>query len=213
MIYPPHTLGYFVADLMEQRHHNNSSLAQAAGVSESAVRNLLKVGRDPRAKDPDARTLRRVADALDVDPLKLFRLAGYIPAQADQISVRAEYLGTLFDRMPPENQAAVLSLFEALADRPQVRAAMQAMRQETATALTGIDLVQPGALRVAANRLISDYQMLEAADVLRIEPQTKVFGTPWERLPESTRQRVKALIVAKLNLRFDPSMVDELYRG
>jgi transcriptional regulator with XRE-family HTH domain len=212
MTYPAHTLGRFVADLMQKQHHNNSSLAQAARVSESAVRNLLKVGTDPRAKDPDARTLRKVADALGVDPLKLFRLAGYIPAEADRISVRAEYLGVLFDRMPPEKQDAVLSLFEALADRPQTRENVQAMRRETQNALAGIDLSLPGALRVAANQLIRDYQMTEVGDVLRIEPSAQVFGTTWEQLPDFTRERLKALIVAKLDLRFDPTMVDETYR-
>jgi len=206
------TLGRFVADLMQKHQHNNSSLAQTARVSESAVRNLLKVGLDARAKDPDGRTLRKVADALGVDPLKLFRLAGYIPAVADRISVRAEYLGVLFDRMPPEKQEAVLSLFEALADRPQAKVNVQTMRQEAQNALAGIDLSLPGALRIAANQLITDYHMNEPQDINRIEPHAQVFAADWERLPENTRERIKALIRSKLELSFDPSMVDEPYR-
>jgi len=206
------TLGRFVADLMRKQQHNNSSLAQAAGVSESAVRNLLKVGIATGAKDPDAHTLRKVADALGVDPLKLFRLAGYIPAVTDYISVRAEYLGVLFDRMPSEKQDAVLSLFEALADRPQARANIQAMRHEAHNALAGIDLALPGALRLAANQLISAYQMEDVPDIQRIESTAQVFGTSWAQLPADTRERITALIRAKLELGFDSSMVDEPYR-
>lgn len=56
------------------------------------IRNLLKHGADPHAKDPDPRTLRSVVDALDVNSIMLFRLAGYIPLEPNANSVRAEYL-------------------------------------------------------------------------------------------------------------------------
>ena len=90
------SLGRFVAELMEKHNHSNRSLAAAAGVSELAIRNLLKYGTDPKAKDPDARTLSQMAKALEVDALRLFRLAGYIPPQPDAHSVRAEYLADMF---------------------------------------------------------------------------------------------------------------------
>ena len=51
------TLGRFIVDLMTKYDHTNRSFAAAAGVSESATRNLLKVGEDKEAKDPDAPTL------------------------------------------------------------------------------------------------------------------------------------------------------------
>src|SRR4051794_28586427 len=111
------TLGRFLADLMRSQNHNNSSLAAVAGVSESVIRNLLKHGTDSRAKDPDPRTLRRVADALGVDAMMLFRLAGYLPPQADANSVRAEYLADVFDELPPEKQDAVLGVLEAMSDK------------------------------------------------------------------------------------------------
>jgi len=212
MTHSANTLGRFVADLMQKHQHNNSSLAQTAGVSESAVRNLLKVGLDARAKDPDGRTLRKVADALAVDPLKLFRLAGYIPAEADTISVRAEYLGVLFDRMPSEKQDAVLSLFEALADRPQTKVNVQAMRRETQNALAGIDLAFPGVLQVIANDLIARYAIREPHDVERIEANAEVLQNEWQVLPPETRERIKALIRHKLSLNYDPTMVEPEWR-
>jgi len=55
--------------------------------------------------------------------------------------------------------------------------------------------------------------MIEPQDIDRIDPAAQVFGTDWERLPEDTRERIKALIRFKLELGFDSSMVDEYYRG
>jgi transcriptional regulator with XRE-family HTH domain len=97
------------------------SLAEAAGVSEGVIRNLLRHGIDPKAKDPDARTLRKVADALGIDSPKLFRLAGYIPPAPDANSVPAEYLADVFDQLPPEKQDAVMSVLEAMAEAPRAK--------------------------------------------------------------------------------------------
>jgi|GEM_PF-1153574 transcriptional regulator with XRE-family HTH domain len=212
MVHSANTLGRFIADLMQKQKHNNSSLAQLAGVSESAVRNLLKVGIDPRAKDPDAHTLRKVADALGVDPLKVFRLAGYIPSGAEIISVRAEYLGVLFDQLAPEKQDAILSLYEALSTTSPAKGSIQSMRQASSDALAGIDLALPGMLRLTANQLIVDYNMTEPQDVSRIEPNAAALNTVWEKVPDDTRERIKALIQHKLSLSYDPTMVDENWR-
>src|SRR5690606_34395081 len=111
----------FIADLMTKHDHTNRSLAAAAGVSESAVRNLLKVGEEKSAKDPDARTLSLVAKALDVDALRLFRLAGYIPPEPSAHSIRADYLAEMFDVLSTEKQDAVLGVLEAMIDQPAGR--------------------------------------------------------------------------------------------
>lgn len=206
------TLGKFVADLMRQQQHNNSSLAAVAGVSESVIRNILKHGLEANAKDPDARTLRRVADALGVDALKLFRLAGYIPPQRDAFSVRAEYLAETFDELPPEKQDAVLGVIEAMADKTQRKAAIRQMRSNPKHPLAGIDLSLPNLARLLANHLIAQYQMTEAADIASIEPDAQVLQYKWSDLPQATQQRVKALIRHKLSLDYDATMVDPEWR-
>lgn len=206
------TLGKFIADLMKKHNHNNSSLAAVAGISESVIRNLLKHGIETRVKDPDPRTLRRVADALDVDALMLFRLAGYIPPQANANSVRAEYLADTFDELPPEKQDAVLGVLEAMTDNATRKETIQTMREEPSNPLAGFDLSSPRWARMLANKLIVHYQMEAPLESERIEPDVEVFGYVWKDLPVSTQKRVKALIRHKLSLDYDPTMVDPEWR-
>jgi transcriptional regulator with XRE-family HTH domain len=206
------TLGRFIADLMRKHQHNNSSLAQEAGVSESVIRNLLKHGTDPHAKDPDARTLRRVADALNVDPLNLFRLAGYLTPPPVANSVRAEYLADVFDTLPPEKQDAVMGVLEAMADQPETKDAIRQMRNNLDDPLAGLDLSFPGLIREAANELIAHYQMVHPSDVDRIEPNVIVIRNQWAKLPINTRQRIVGLIQYKLSVDYDSTMVDSEWR-
>lgn len=212
MTYSSSTLGAFVAELMRKRKHNNVSLAEAARVSEGVIRNLLKVGIDPKAKDPDPRTLRRVADALDIDALMLFRLAGYIQPAPDANSVRAEYLADVFDTLAPEKQDAVMGVLEAMADQEQVKAVIQEIRRGSQPALAGMDINFPALIREAANQLIAHYAMIAPADVSRIDPGIEVLRTQWKDLPEGTRMRIMALIRRKLSLDYDPTMVETEWR-
>lgn len=208
MTFKANTLGRFIADLMNKAGYTNRSLATAAGVSESAIRNLLKYGVDGDAKDPDARTLSRVAEALNVDALRLFRLAGYIPPQPAAHSPRGDYLADIFDHLPAEKQDAVLGVIEAMVPSPQQKAAVQAMREDASNPLAGLDLNFPGILRLMANQLILRYEMSEPVDVGRIEDSAEVLQNRWGNLPRSTQERVKALIRHKLSLDYDPTMVD-----
>jgi transcriptional regulator with XRE-family HTH domain len=206
------TLGRFIADLMAKHGHTNRSLAAAAGVSESAIRNLLKVGEAKGSKDPDARTLSLVAKALDVDALRLFRLAGYIPPESSAHSIRADYLAEMFDVLPTEKQDAVLGVLEAMIDRSAGREAIQEMRQNPNNLLAGIDMANRGLTRTLANELIAEMQMRHANEITLIQPQTKVLQYTWKDLPVSTRERVKALIRHKLSLDYDPTMVNPEWR-
>ncbi|HML23764.1 MAG TPA: hypothetical protein PKD09_19060 [Aggregatilinea sp.] len=209
---PPYTLGAFIAALMNEQQHNNVSLAELAGVSEGVIRNLLKYGVDPKAKDPDARTLRKVADALGVNSVRLFRLAGYIPPAPDANSVRAEYLADVFDDLPPEKQDAVMGVLEAMAEAPRKKTIIQEMRQDSHKALAGMDLAFPEMIREAANQLIAQYAMTAPADVNRIESDAVIVGNQWQDLSPATRKRITALIRHKLSLNYDPTMVDPEWR-
>lgn len=206
------SLGRLIADLMRKHGHTNRSLATAAGVSESAIRNLLKVGDEKGAKDPDARTLSLVAKALDVDALRLFRLAGYIPPEPSAHSIRADYLAEMFDILSTEKQDAVLGVLEAIIDQSEGRKVIQEMRQNPNNLLAGIDLVNPRLARTLANELIAEMQMKHSNEVTRIQPETKVLQYKWKDLPQDTRERIKALIKHKLSLDYDPTMVDPEWR-
>lgn len=206
------TLGSFVSELMEVHQYSNRSLAVAAGISEGAVRNILKYGENPKAKEPDAHTLRDIADALGINPLILYRLAGYLPPAPDANSVRAEYLADVFDHLPSEKQDAVMGVLEAMADAPKEKKTVQEMRRSAHNALAGMDLAFPAMIREAANQLIAQYAMTAPVDVKRIEPEGKIAGNSWRDLPAATRQRITALIRHKLSLEYDPTMVDPEWR-
>lgn len=207
------SLGQFTADLMAKHDYTNRSLAAAAGVSESAVRNLLKVGIDPRAKDPDARTLSLIAKALDVDALRLFRLSGYIPPAPAAHSVRADYLAEIFDELPPEKQDAVLGVLEAMTEKPDHRLSIREMREEPSNMLAGIDIATPNLARIAANHLIVSCELTEPTEAMAIHPDAEFLQYKWKDLPTDTQERIKALIRHKLSLEYDPTMVEPEWRG
>lgn len=207
------TLGGFIAELMARHQYSNRSLAGVAGISEGAIRNILKHGLETDAKDPDAKTLQVIANALDVHPLRLYRLAGYLPPDEDTHSVRAEFVADIFDRLPSEKQEAVLGVLDAMAGNEKVSKTVQAIRADSDNPLAGFDLQAPKLLRVMANKLIAHYQMTEGVDISRIEDDAKIMQYKWADLPQSTQERIKALIRHKLSLDYDPTMVDPEWRG
>jgi len=206
------SLGSFISDLMKKQQHNNVSLAAAAGVSEGVIRNLLKHGIEARAKDPDPRTLRQVADALGIDAIMLFRLAGYLPPQSDANSVRAEYLADVFDELPVEKQDAVLGVLEAMSDKRSRKETIHAMREDPKSPLTGFDLNNPNIARLMANQLIAHYQITDPSDVDRIEPDAFIINNKWKDIPSKAQERIKSLIRHKLSLSYNPTMVDPEWR-
>ena len=197
---------------MQKQQLNNINLAEAAGISEGAVRNILKHGADPKARDPDARTLRRVADALKVDPLLLYRLTGYLPAKPDIQSARATFVANVFDRLNAEKQEAVLGVIDAMAGDKQVTETVQSIRSDADNPLAGFDLHAPNLIRIMANLLIAEYQMTEETDITRIQPDVQLLQYKWRDLPQSTQRRIIGLIRHKLALDYEATMVDPEWR-
>lgn len=107
-------LGVIVQDLMKKQGYTVESLAAAASVPVEIVRELQKYGIDPRTRAPKAPTLRRVAQALGVDPLRLFQSAGYIVTGGAAPSARSEYFRVTFDRLSDEAQEQVIRLMVQL---------------------------------------------------------------------------------------------------
>ncbi len=122
------TLGSFLDSLLRQAGLSNRTVAFEAGVSESVIRNLLQYGLNPAAKNPDPRTLRAVAACLGVDPLHLFRLAGYLDGPPPGArSARAEYLASAFDAMLPDHQEVLLDVLGTLIRQTQRCQAAQSL--------------------------------------------------------------------------------------
>jgi hypothetical protein len=160
----------------------------------------------------EPRTLRRVADALNVNALMLFRMAGYLPPEPNGNSVHAEYLADIFDQLPREKQDAVMGVLEAMSESPSVKAVVQEMRRSNHP-LAGMDIQFPALLRELANHLLVKYGITDANHLDNIAPDAQVLNYVWRDLPIETRERVKALIRRKLALSYNSTMVDEEWRG
>lgn len=218
------TLGLFLAKLMRERDLSNSELARRAEVSEGAIRNLLKYGDDPRAKDPDPRTLSKVALVLGIDPLVLLRLAGYtVPSFQQQLTARGLYLAELFEKLPVDRQMALLGAAESFIEgidgeeAAKNKERIKAIRENPLSPLSGFDLALPEFIRMAANEIILRGTLANVVppEHLRVEdipPEIPLGVNTFGGLPEIIQQRIAALIREKFALDFNPSMVDEEWR-
>ncbi len=198
------TLSELISDVMQLKNHSNRSLATAAGISEGAVRNLLRYGEEEGVKEPDARTLRLVAEALDIKPASLFKLAGYLPQERVNNSWQAVYVADVFDRLPPDKQDIVMGVLEAIVNSPEEKAKIQERRQRAQKKETLGSI--PTIVREAANTLIVRYGMNSPDDVENIEDETWVVGQRWDRLDPQMQLQIIALIEHKLALDYDPKM-------
>jgi transcriptional regulator with XRE-family HTH domain len=213
-----HTLGSFLARQLEALKLSNRALASGAGIAEGAVRNLLQHGINPRAKDPDPKTLRAVALYLGVDPLLLFRLAGYIPPARNAHSVYAEVIASIFDELPDEKKEAVLRVVEAMSETAAQRDLLDDLRPNVGRALEGFDLVNAHTPRDIANTIllragIQDIRALDEKGTIHPDLVVTSAGATWGELPDSARKRAIALAKAKLNLDYDATMADPKWRG
>jgi transcriptional regulator with XRE-family HTH domain len=217
------TLGLFLAKLMERQNLSNRELARLAEVSEGAVRNLLRYGDDPRAKDPDPRTLSKVAIVLKLDPLVLFRLAGYIPPSSQShLTTRGLYLAQIFEKLPLDRQMALLGAAEAFtADTGlgEDAARIKEMREHPRSEMAGFDVLYPNFIRSSANVIIrsgalaeTDMVWPEHLEVSDIPANIKLGPSLFGELPDNLKEKIAALIREKFALDFDSSMVDEEWR-
>jgi transcriptional regulator with XRE-family HTH domain len=209
----PSTLGEYLSEQLHKRGLSNRAVALGSGVSESVIRNLLQHGRDPKAKDPDPRTLRAVGDYLGLDSLTLFRLAGYIAPPTNGHSIRAEFLGEVFDKLSPEKQDAVMGMLEVLAESIKDQQRIEEIRANPSNAMAGFDIDDYRILRIAANKLIILYGIPELARLAPIDPDVElILRLTWNTMPKDAKQRILALANAKLTLDYNPTMVDPDWR-
>src|SRR5258706_7826339 len=106
-------LGSFLSYAMEQNNVSAGKLAQAAGVAENSIRNMLRFGLDDDAPAPSPKLLVAVADYLRLDPTWLFSLAGYLPTTRRENCVLCGYVAARFEKLTPQQQAAMMELLES----------------------------------------------------------------------------------------------------
>ena len=110
-----------------------------------------------------------------------------------------------------------MGVVEAFTERHTDHDKIRTIRYPDHPALDGFDLGSPYTIRYIANRIMSHSRVSSAQDLDlpdAISPDLKVtpIGVTWEELPESARQRALALAKAKLNLDYEPTMVDPKWR-
>lgn len=112
----PAALIDFIRSMMIKKGLNNSSLARQLGVSEGAIRHLLQPTPGKATLGPDPLLLRAMADALDLDQVQVFQLAGYIAEDyaPATLSISAQYVGLCFDGLSPEKQSLLMNLLHTL---------------------------------------------------------------------------------------------------
>ena len=172
------------------------------------VESLLRVELDDAAGARNvgamAAGLRLVADALDIKPATLFKLAGYLPRERVDNSWKAVYVADVFDRLPSVKQDMVMGVLEAIVESPEEKTRIQESRhrEQNKQKLESI----PTVVREAANTLIVRYGMNSPEDVENIEPETWVIGQRWDRIEPAMQGQIIALIEHKLALDYDPRM-------
>ncbi|MHB8628881.1 MAG: helix-turn-helix domain-containing protein [Aggregatilineales bacterium] len=129
----PLALHQIIREAMALQHISRNRLAQAAGVSEGTIRNLLKENDTPGATGPQGLVLKAVCAVLDIAPIRVFQAAGFLSPNrfTPKFSVRAEILAKRFDRLPSAQQAVLLSLLEWL----EKASGLEALDTEAGTAL------------------------------------------------------------------------------
>jgi hypothetical protein len=110
------TLGSFLRQVLDERGMSANMLAMASGVAESTIRSLLKQGEDESAPGSHPLVLRAVCDVLELDHIRIFQMAGYIPNDyyPTELSPAAEYVGMCFDALAPGQQTMILGLLTSL---------------------------------------------------------------------------------------------------
>ena len=211
-----YSLGDYLRDELQRRQLSNRALAIGAGVSDFAIRNMLKYGIDPRAKDPDPRTLRAVADYLGEHPLRLFILAGYVPPAPNAHSIRADIVAEIFDELDSPQQETFLKMMEVVADDMQLRHKVGGILNDISNPTAGRHFFEPDVLRYAANQLILLSKAVSANDLDKIDvinPDWELVKSwKWSQISEDNQRRIIALARSKLDMSYDPAMLDYKWR-
>ena len=87
-------LGARITELREARHWRQAELARATGMTRAYIKQI----EDGRSKEPSARTIGALAQALDADPIELLQLCGALPDDYREGQFREELDLTMYLR-------------------------------------------------------------------------------------------------------------------
>lgn len=125
------SLSELLRTVLQERGLSNSALAEKVGISEGTVRNLLKQGSGEEPAKPHPLVLRGIAEALDLDQVQLFQLAGYIAPgyEPSMLSAGAQYVGLCFDALPSDKQQLLIRLMHSMMETSGLTPAHEHLQQ------------------------------------------------------------------------------------
>jgi len=207
-------LGAFLKEIMKARGLTERTLAQGAGIAQSGLSNVIS----EKAREPDPRTLRAIANYLNIDVFILFRLLDYVPPSTEPYgaySPLALYIAHRVDDLSPERQKAFLHVLEALLEDVDLQQAVKTVREQPidsdSLSFEGIDTSLPEFINEAANLYLSSGRFTTAAafdpsDNELVAPGT-TYLTTFGHLGLAGRARLVALIRHKLRQVYSPDLV------
>ena len=106
------TLGQFLQKRIEERGWSNREAARQAGISSGAISTLLRGIKKPRPE-----TLRALADALDIEELRLLYLAGMLnEIPTGELVKEAAYIARRITNLPPRYRQIAIDAVAAQLD-------------------------------------------------------------------------------------------------
>ncbi len=208
----PQTLGQFLKIIIKERHLTEREFAQAAGVGQSGLSNILS----GKAREPDAKTLRAIARYLQIDAIILFRLCGYVPPPTRAYAAYSPlslYMAHRIDDLPEERQRAVLHVIEALTADIETKFEIRAIRENPDPPAKLAGFTKSGWLREPVTQIgrwyLTKGQFATAHDIAPREDDEVFHGIHYRDLDAQFRRKLIAFLREVMSVTYSPEMVDE----
>lgn len=108
------TIGESIREARLKKGWTQKQLGDKCNMADSAIRRY-----ESDRGNPTIETLKRIANALEVDPYSLMDFDMATAALEDQINSRAKHLLTFFDQLNEEGQAKAVERVEELTEIPK----------------------------------------------------------------------------------------------
>lgn len=102
----------FIQQELKRRDWSQADLARESGLSKQAISYLL-VG---RSKAPDVETIKKIADAFEIPYEIVYRKAGLLPKEKENVDEWALAVAAKINRLPAESRNLVDILIKHLYD-------------------------------------------------------------------------------------------------
>jgi transcriptional regulator with XRE-family HTH domain len=202
------TLGDFLKAVMTARRLTERTLSQGAGIAQSGLSNLIQ----QKAREPDARTLRAIADYLQIDVFILFRLLGYVPPSTEPYgSYRplALYVAQRFETLPVERQEVLLHVLESLLEDVDSKKEVRRLRSnpDADRRFSGIEQLHGEFITQCGRWYLSQGRFETSAEVLPEDDEEIYPGIRFGDLEDQQRAQLLAFLRHLMRQVYTPDLV------